>query len=153
MKKYTQTLHLDLSPKEAFEIIVDPEAQQTGSMKVEVVKETPEGVGTILRYYYRLLGMRIPGGTYTYSEYVPGERFRWDFSRGLQTLLMGGPLASTFTFEAADGGTDVTIRPEFTTRIPVVNHLARRAMLRSWRKDLPKWKVEIEQRAKVPTKA
>ncbi len=146
---YTQTLHLDVPPETAFAVAVDPEAQQGRFMKVEVVKETPEGVGTELRYFYRLLGMRLPGGSYTYSDYVPGKRFTWEFSGGPETLLLGGPVTSTITFEPADGGTDMTIEPEFRDRIPVVNPIARRGLMLFWRMGLPKWKDEIEQRAKA----
>jgi uncharacterized protein YndB with AHSA1/START domain len=145
---YTQKMHVDVPPEVAFDVVVDPEAQQSRFMKVEVVKETPDGVGTELRYFYRLLGLRFPGGTYTYSEYVPGERFTWTFGNGAESLLLGGPVSSTITFEPADGGTDVTITPEFTNRIPVVNPVARQAMMLFWRRELPKWKDEIEQRAK-----
>lgn len=150
VKQYTQTVHVDVPVEKAFDIVVDPEAQQGRFMKVEVVEETPDGVGTKLRYFYRLFGMRLPGGTYTYSEYVPGKRFTWEFSGGPETLLTGGPVSSTWTFEAADGGTDLTIQPKFETRIPVVNDLARGIMVRYWRwRDLPWFKAQIEKRAKT----
>jgi uncharacterized protein YndB with AHSA1/START domain len=146
--KYTQTLHLDVPPETAFAVAVDPEAQQSRFMKVEVVNETPDGVGTELRYYYQIFGMRLPGGTYKYSDYVPGKRFTWEFGSGVESLLVGGPVSSTITFQPAGDGTDMTVEPEFTNRIPVVNQVARTAMLMFWRRDLPKWKHEIEQRAK-----
>ena len=110
MKQYTQTLHVDVPPEAAFAAVVDPANHSGRFMKVEVVTETPDGVGTTLRYYYKALGVRLPGSTYTYSEYVPGKRFAWDFSVGVpQMLLFGGPVASRMTFEAANGGTDVVI--------------------------------------------
>lgn len=148
MKQYTQTLHLDVPPEAAFAAVVDPANQSGRFMKVEVVKETPDGVGTTLHYHYEVLGVRLPGKDYTYSEYVPGKRFRWEFARGFSSLVFGGPMASTFTFEAAAGGTDVMIRPEFKTLIPGLNHVARRFMLYTWRRDLDKWKDEIEKGAK-----
>jgi uncharacterized protein YndB with AHSA1/START domain len=154
VKQYTETVHVDLPPKKVFAIVVDPENQAGRFMKVETVEETPDGVGTTLRYYYRLLGMDLPGGTYTYSEYVPGKRFTWEFSGGPERFLAGGPVKSTLTFEAADGGTDMTITTEFATKIPVLNPLVRGIMLWSWRnRDLPKWKALIEEKAKVPAKA
>ena len=75
MKQYNQTLHIDVPPEKAFAVVVDPEAQPSRFMKVEVVEETPDGVGTTARYYYQVLGRRLGGGTSRYSEYVPGERF------------------------------------------------------------------------------
>ena len=154
MKKYTQTLHIDVPPEKAFDVVVDPEAQQSRFMKVEVVKETPDGVGTTLRYYYQVVGMRLGGGTYRYSEYVPGKRFAWEFSGGPEMLLTGGPVASTWTFEPADGGTDLTIHAKFKTRIPLLNNLARGIFMWSWRtRDLPRFKAEIEKRAKAKVKA
>lgn len=150
MRQYTQTFHVDVSPEKTFDVLVDPEAQQSRFMKVEVVKETPDGVGSTGRYYYQVLGMRLGGGTYTYSEYVPGQRFKWEFSGGPEMVLTGGPVSSTWTFEPVDGGTDVTVWPEFKTRIPVVNDLARGIMMWSWRtRSLPKVKADIEKRAKV----
>ncbi|MDR9452100.1 MAG: SRPBCC family protein [Acidimicrobiia bacterium] len=146
-------MHLDVPPEKAFDVVVDPEAQQSRFMKVEVVKETPEGVGTELRYSYQVLGMRFKGGTYTYSEYVPGKRFTWDFSGGPGMRLLGGPVSSTWTFEPADGGTDLTGSPEFKTPIPVVSDLTRGIMMWFWRRSLPKWKAEIEKRANVRAKS
>ena len=150
MKEYTQTLHVDASPEKAFAAVVDPEIQQGRFMKVEVVKETAEGVGTTFNYYYKVLGKRFGGGTYSHSEYVPGRRFKWDFSGGgRETLLTGGPVASTWTFEPADGGTDVTVHPEFETRIPVLNDLARGIMMWSFRTiSAPKLVAKVEKRAK-----
>jgi uncharacterized protein YndB with AHSA1/START domain len=151
MRQYTETVHVDLPPEKAFDVMVDPEAQQTRFMRVEVVKETPEGIGSELRYYYQLLGKHFGGGSYSYSEYDPGKRFKWDFGGGgAEMLLTGGPVSSTWTFEAADGGTDLTVHPEFETRIPVVNDLARGIMMWFWRtRSLPKWRAEIEKRGKA----
>ena len=90
MKQFDEKLHIDVPPETAFGVVVDPAAQQSRFMKVEVVNETPDGVGTTLRYYYRVAGVRLGGGTYTYSEYVPGERFTWEFSGGQEMFVMGG---------------------------------------------------------------
>ncbi len=150
MKEYTQTLHVDAPPEKAFAAVVDPEMQQGRFMKVEVVKETSEGVGTTFKYYYKVLGKRLGGGTYSFSEYVPGRRFKWEFSAGgREMLLTGGPVASTWTFEPAEGGTDVTVRPEFETRNPVRNGLARGIMMWSFRtRSAPKFMAKVEKRAK-----
>ena len=154
MKQFTTTFHVDVPPEKVFATVVDPESQQSRFMKVEVVKETPDGAGNTLRYYYQVLGIRLRGGTYAYSEYLPGERFKWEFSGGPEMVLTGGPVAATWTFVSADGGTDVTVCSEFKTRIPVLNHLARGIMMRSWRtRDLPRFKAEIEKRAKAGVKA
>ncbi len=154
MNQYAATFHVDAPPERVFADIVDPDKQSGRFMKVEVVEETPDGVGTTIRYSYRLLGMRLRGGTCTYAEYVPGRRFKWEFSGGPEMLLTGGPVSSTWTFEAADGGTDVTVEPEFRTRIPGVNHLARKAMMWSWRtRDLPELVAKIEKQGKVGAEA
>lgn len=147
MRDYTQTLHVDGAPEQVFAAVVDPEFQSTRFMKVEPAEEAPEGVGTTHRYHYRLFGIDFGGGSYEYSEYEPGRRFTWEFSTGPETLLTGGPVSSTWTFEAADGGTDVTIHPEFRTRIPVVNDIARGIMMWSWRMwSLPRFGAEIRKR-------
>jgi uncharacterized protein YndB with AHSA1/START domain len=153
VKEYTA--HVDAPPEVAFAAAVDPELQSEGRLRTEVVHETPDGVGSEYRFYFKVLGMRLGRGTYTYSEYVPNQRVRMEMSGGgLAMLLTGGPAASTWIFEPADGGTDLIVRPEFKTRIPVVNQLARRMMMRSWRtRDLPQLKAEIEKRAKLTVKA
>lgn len=153
MKKYT--VHVDAPPEAVFAAVLDPELQSGRSLKWEPVKETPDGVGSTFRYYYQVLGMRMGGGTFTFSEYVPNQRVKFEFSLGGgEMLLAGGPVSSLWTFEPTDGGTDLTVQPEFKMRIPVVNHLARWMMMRSWRtKDIPRLKAEIEKRAKVEAKA
>ena len=152
MKEYTA--HIDAQPETVFAAMLDPELQTRGSVRMEVLEETPDGVGSKFRYYFQVLGMRLGRGTYTYSEYVPGERVKLEFSGGGPLMaLTGGPVTSLWIFEPADGGTDVTVKPEFKTRIPVVNQLARRMMMRSWqRRDIPRIRAEIEKRAKATTK-
>lgn len=152
MKEYTA--HIDAPPATVFAAMLDPELQGGGSLRTEVVEETPDGVGSKFRYYFKVLGMRLGSGTYTYSEYVPEERVRMEFSGGGPLMaLTGGPVASLWIFEPADGGTDVTVKPEFKTRIPLVNHLARRMMMRSWKtRDIPRMKAAIEERAKSTAK-
>ena len=155
MKQFTETFHVDVPPEKLFDAVTDPESQSGRAMKVEVVTETPEGVGTTLRYFYQVLGMRLRGGTYSYSEYVPGRRFTWDFSNGgVAMALTGGPASATWTFEPADGGTDVTVQSEFETRIPGLNHIARGIMMWFWRRrDLPRYMAEVEKKAKVGAEA
>lgn len=150
MKEYTQTLHVDAPPEKTFAAAVDPEMQQGRFMRIEVVEETSDIVGTKFRYYYKVFGKRLGGGTYSYSEYVPGRRFKWDFAAaGPETLLTGGPVSSTWIFEPANGGTDVTIRPEFKTRVPVLNDLARGIMMWNMRtRSAPRFMAKVEERAK-----
>jgi uncharacterized protein YndB with AHSA1/START domain len=152
MKEYTA--HFDAPPEMVFAAMLDPELQTGNSLRMEVVEETPDGVGSKYRFYFQVLGMRFGRGTYTYAEYVSGERIKMEFSGGGPLMaLTGGPVSSLWIFEPADGGTDVTVRPEFKTRIPVVNQLARRMMMRSWQtRDIPRMKAEIEKRAKATTK-
>ena len=151
MTEYSTTLHVDVPPEQVFALTVDPEFQQSRFMKIEAADEAPPGVGSTLRYHYEVLGRHLASGTCTYAEFEPGRRFKWDFAGGgPETLLVGGPVSSTWIFEPAEGGTDVTVRPEFTTRIPVVNHVARRIMMWSWRKrTLPKFVAAVEKRAGI----
>lgn len=148
MREYTQRFHIDVPPEAAFADVVDPANQQSRFMKIEVVNETSDPAKTTFRYFYRVLGIKFGGGEYSYSEYVPGQRFTWQFPvNGFEMWLIGGPVASTFTFEAADGGTDLTIRPQFKTPIPGLNHLARAIMWRSWQRSMRTFVSDIEKRA------
>ena len=66
--------------------------------------------------------------------------------------MTGGPVESTWTFESADGGTDVTIEPKFETRIPVLNQIARRVLLFTWKRQLDRFAAVVEERAKSSKK-
>lgn len=154
MKQDLETFHIDAPPEFAFDTATDPELTAGRFLETEVVNETPEGVGSEYRYSYRVLGMRLGDGTYTYSEYVPGRRFTMQFSPGRGAALTAGMVSSTWTFEPSGDGTDLTIRPQFKTRIPMLARLVRGIMMRSFRKtDLPRLKAEIERRARAAAKA
>lgn len=151
MKRYTVKFHVDAPPERVFAYLVDPEGglASDDDMRLELVKESPDGVGTTYRYEYRMLGMRS-SGLCVFTEYVPNERVKMEFSMGPEMLLFGGPISSEWTCRPADGGTDVIVNPTFRTTIPVVNQVGRWFMMRTWEKvSLAKAKAAIEQRVPV----
>jgi carbon monoxide dehydrogenase subunit G len=50
MKKYTTSFHVDVPPSTVFAYLKDPTTTMPGMSKVEVVHETPDGVGSVWRY-------------------------------------------------------------------------------------------------------
>lgn len=153
MKRYTVKFHVDAPPERVFAYLVDPKGNMASNedMRMELVKESPDGVGTTYRYETKMFGLRS-SGLCVFTEYVPNERVKMEFSMGPEMLLVGGPLSSVWTCRPADGGTDVIVNPTFRTYLPVVNQVGRWFMLRSWQKaDLAKVKAEIEKR--VPATA
>jgi hypothetical protein len=148
MKTYTSTLHVNAPPDIAFACVVDPDVMtEGGGFKYTVLEKTPDGVGTRIRYETRVLGLRL-GGTLTFTEYVPNEKviLQW---HGTERYVLGG-LRGRWTFTRQDGGTTITVRSEFDTRVPVLHALAARATIRSFRaQELPTLKAQIEARARA----
>jgi carbon monoxide dehydrogenase subunit G len=143
---YTSTVHVEVPPEVAFACLVDPEVlTEAFGFRFTVLERTPEGVGTTFRYERRLLGLRV-GGTLTLTEYVPNEKVTLQW-HGTERYVIGG-LRGTWMLTPRDGGTLITIRSEFDTRVPVLQPLAVRATMRSFRSsELPVVKAQMEQRA------
>jgi len=75
---------------------------QSGVLEAKVTSEGPMGVGTTYRYVSQLLGRRIEtDGEIT--EYEPNRKYSFKSTSG------PFPIEGVFTFEAADGGTKVTL--------------------------------------------
>lgn len=142
MKTFTTTLHVDAPPEIAFACVVDPEAMtESRTATYTLLEQTPETTGTQIHYQHGLFG-----GTLTLTDEVPSEQvtFEWHGPERFVT----GDLRGHWTFAPQDGGTTITIRSEFDTRLPVLHALAARAMIRSFReKELPTLKEQIETRA------
>jgi carbon monoxide dehydrogenase subunit G len=143
MKKYTTRFHVDVPPAMAFAYIKDPTSTMPGMSKMEVVHETPDGVGSTWRYEERFLGMRFTG-LFVVTEYIENKRIKGEFSGGLEEG------EGTWTFKRAAGGTDVTIESGFRIRIPIVGPLAGRLMMRSGqRRWIPTLQKEMEKYART----
>jgi uncharacterized membrane protein len=75
---------------------------QSGVLEARITSEGPMGVGTTYRYVNQLLGRRIEtDGEIT--EYEPNRKYSFKSTSG------PFPIEGGFTFEAADGGTKVTL--------------------------------------------
>jgi uncharacterized protein YndB with AHSA1/START domain len=150
MKRYSMTYHVDASPERVFAYLMDPKGglASTQDMRMELVAETPDGVGTTYRWESQMLGLRA-SGICVFTEYVPDERVKMEFTYGPEMLLFGGPLSSTWSCKPADGGTDLTIEAMFRTFIPVVNQVGRWLMMRSW---VPQMKADIAKIEKLEKK-
>lgn len=58
MAKYTRQFHVDVPPAVAFAYMTDPTTDMPG-MKMDLIRETPDHIGTVYRYEERFLGMRF----------------------------------------------------------------------------------------------
>jgi carbon monoxide dehydrogenase subunit G len=120
--KATRSDHIDAAPETVFDHIVDPTIVPPG-MRVQTVHESPEGVGSVYEWTYRLLGIPFRGIT-VYTQYVPNRRFV------CQNL---GMVAATvlFTVEPEDGGTRLTREMGFKVRIPLLGRLLEALMVKA----------------------
>lgn len=143
MSKYTIRFNVDVPPAAVFAYLSDPKTTMPGLTETEVIHDAPEDVGTAYRYTERFLGMRFTG-IFVVTEHVPDKRLKIEFSGALEEG------AAVWSFEPADGGTDVTIDSDFRLRIPVFGPLAMRLMQRtSQTRWMPVLKKQIEQHARV----
>jgi hypothetical protein len=124
MKKYTTRFHVDVPPATAFAYLMDTTTMP--GMNMEVVHETADRIGSVFRYEERFLGLRFRG-LFVVVELVENERLHGEFSGGLEEG------EGIWTFEAADGGTDVTVESDFRVRIPIVGRAAAALMMRFYR--------------------
>ena len=83
----------------------------------------PEGVGTSARLYSHLFGFHLEGGV-EYIEVVPGQ------SIVAQAHWFAEKPTWRFTFEPADGGTQVTAEGEWDLKVPVVGKPIERMMVK-----------------------
>lgn len=118
----TRSIHIDAAPETVFDNIVDPNIVPPG-MTVQTVHESPEGVGSVYEWSYRLLGITFRGIT-VYTQYVPNRRL------ACQNL---GMVAATvvFTVEPEDGGTRLTRETDFKVRIPLLGRWLEALMVKA----------------------
>jgi hypothetical protein len=142
MTTYASTIHVDVPAEVAFAQVIELMRKPSGRTTYTVLEAPPDGVGTTVRYEYRLLGLSI-GGTYTFTEYVPNEKLTLAW-HGPERFAVGD-LVGVWTFTSDESGTTITVRSILEPRIPVLHPLAGRAMIRSFRKvELPTMKAEME---------
>lgn len=122
MTTATRGIHIDAAPETVFDHIVDPTIVPPG-MTVQAVHESPEGVGSVYEWTYRLLGIPFRGIT-VYTQYVPNRRL------ACQNL---GMIAATvvFTLDPEDGGTRLTREMDFKVRIPLFGRLLEALMVKA----------------------
>jgi carbon monoxide dehydrogenase subunit G len=122
MTTATRCIHIDAAPETVFDHIVDPTIVPPG-MTMQTVHESPESVGSVYEWSYRLLGVPFRGVT-VYTQYVPNRRF------ACQNL---GMVAATvvFTLEPEDGGTRLTREMDFKVRIPLFGRLLEALMVKA----------------------
>jgi uncharacterized protein YndB with AHSA1/START domain len=87
------------------------------------VEIKPDGVGTSARLHSHVLGFRVEGGV-EYTEVVPGQRIV------AQVHFFAEKPTWQFMFEAADGGTTVTVEAEWDVKVPLVGKPIERMMVK-----------------------
>lgn len=147
MTRVTRTFHIVAEPEAVFSYLVDPTVMsRVSGTTMEVVHETPEGVGNVWAWTDRMLGMRVMGvGVFT--EYVPNERVRW--------RLFGVVDAdTTWTVEPEPGGCKLVFDSDLKVRVPLLGRLLRPLMMREMEKNVRTMKAELEAaRPRVGTAA
>ncbi len=93
-----------------------------GMVEVKDIHLTDERVGSHFQWVYKMVGIRMSGETTT-TEYVPNRR--------VVTKSKGGITSTwTFTFDAHNGGTKLTILVEYTVPIPVLGKIVEALVLK-----------------------
>jgi uncharacterized protein YndB with AHSA1/START domain len=144
MATYISTVHVDVPPEVAFGQLFESMMESSGGTRVT---EAPtEGLGAAFHYELRVLGRAI-GGTCTVTEYVPSTTLTLQW-HGPERFTVGD-LRGVWTFAPDDGGTTVTVRSVFKPRIPILQDLAGRVMIRAFRKaELPAITAGMEKRSR-----
>ena len=117
-----RSIHIDVAPETVFDHIVDPTIVPQG-ITMQTIHESPEGLGNVYEWTYRLLGLPFRGIT-VYTQYVPNRRL------ACQNL---GLVAATveFTVEPEDGGTRLTREMDFKVRIPLLGRWLEALMVKA----------------------
>ncbi len=133
MTRATRTINIAAEPEAVLRHIV---SGVVGSM--EVVHETPEGVGNVYAWTDRVLGMRLRGIT-VFTEYIPSERVTMRNFSGL------GEMREVCTVEPDPaGGSRLTVSWDFAARVPLLGRLLVPMLVRQFEKNLPRKKAELE---------
>ena len=122
MTTSTRSIHIDVAPETVFDHIVDPTIVPPG-MTMQTVHESPEGVGSVYEWTYRLLGIPFRGIT-VYTQYMPNRRL------ACKNLGMVGATA-VFTLEPEDGGSRLTREMDFKVRIPLLGRFLAALMVKA----------------------
>jgi hypothetical protein len=142
MTTYTSSIHVEVPAEVAYAQVVELMMKPSGRTTYTVLEAPPDGVGTRIRYESRLLGLSI-GGILTLTEYVKPEKLTLDW-HGPERFVVGH-LRGLWSFTPDEAGTTITVRSVLEPRIPVLQALAGRAMIRGFRKvELPTMKAQME---------
>jgi uncharacterized protein YndB with AHSA1/START domain len=121
----------------------DPTNAPTWYVNIESVEwrtDPPVQVGSEMDFVARFLGRRM-AYTYRVTDLVPGERLVMSTERG------PFPMETTYTWEAVDGGTRMTLRntglPSGFARLGAA--VIEKAMRRTTTKDLARLKAILER--------
>jgi hypothetical protein len=140
MLRTTKTFDIAAEPGDVFRYLIDAEVSPPGvEMRMEPVHETPEGVGNVYRWTWKMLGLRFTGIT-VYTEYVPDQRMSWkDFG-----LIEN---ANTWIIAPDDDGTRLTVHINTKLRIPLLGRLLEPLLVRQMEKVMRAGIDEVERQA------
>lgn len=117
MATISNSIRINAPFEDVFAYVSDPSnAPEWFVGMTEVSNITGSGVGKHYQWKYRMVGVPLQGeGTIT--EYVPSERMVVETKGGVSGKL-------TYTFEAHEGGTKLSVETEYTIPVPVLGKLA-----------------------------
>ena len=93
-----------------------------GMMEVKDIESTEDHVGTHFRWTYKMAGLRFQGET-TVVEHLANQKIVTQTKGGIRSTW-------TFTFQKKNGGTQLSIKVDYTVPVPVLGKLAEAIVLK-----------------------
>lgn len=123
MATISNSIHINAPVEEVFAYVTDPSnAPEWFVGMTEASDITGSGVGMHYHWKYRMVGVPLQGEG-TFIEYVPSERTVLETKGGITSKF-------TYTFEAHEGGTKLSVETDYTIPIPVLGKLAEKLVLK-----------------------
>ena len=118
MAKVERTITINAPVEKVFSYLDEPTNLPEiwpSFVEVKDVKRLPSG-GNSFGWVYKMAGMPFKG-TSEEVEYVPNERVVAKTKGGIESTV-------TWTYQAEDGGTRLTLEVEYTVPVPLLGRLA-----------------------------
>ncbi len=137
MMRMKKTLHVDAEPEEVVSVMLDFSVNPPG-MTGAPVYETPDIEGSVYEWTFKFVGVPQKG-VMIVTEYVPNERVSFRNFGAMEST-------STWTFEAENTGTRVTMDVASRLTIPLIGRFLDPVLKREMLKNIEWTLRQIEMR-------